>query len=62
MQMDEKKIRTIELAKQMPDMTFSEWKLLSQFINDRFELLIYKKKSEIESNALFSEIMENVPG
>lgn len=56
--MDEKMKRTLELASRMPDMTYVEWKLLSQFIDNRFRLVIDVKKKEAESSAYFSEAME----
>lgn len=57
MQMDKKNLRATELAKQMPNMTFLEWKLLSRFIDDRFERAVDIKKKEVEGSVLFSEAM-----
>lgn len=56
--MDEKMKRTLELAIRMPDMTYVEWRLLSQFIDNRFRLVIDVKKKEAECSACFSEAME----
>lgn len=56
--MDEKMLRSIELAKQMPDMTYAEWKLLSQFINCRFERSVERKRKEAEQETRLLETLD----